>query len=138
MYFPTTQSQVISNLTDSAQAAVYFQGVGKPFLLAEVGVENCCSQPTLFGYDNNIWNQNLQSTDSNLVGSVPFTQNWCLNCQLNGGTYLTNTVSRSQLPVLINKLIAPRAPAWAEICDLESACRAGRRHYEAARRRETA
>jgi hypothetical protein len=103
LYGPTTQAAVISALNGATNGFVYAQTQGVPLGFAEFGVVNFNnSVVTQFSTSQAIWDQAIQggSSISNLVFGVDWNQNWCLQCQLNASTYLSNTITRGQLPVL--------------------------------------
>jgi Glycosyl hydrolase family 26 len=105
LYCCSTQSGVTSLLSGSTNGFRYLNGLGVPVFLAESGVDTADNDDvTQFTYNNNIWDQAIQegSGITNLVGDVIWNQHWCLQCQLSALSYMQNTVTRSQLPLIRN------------------------------------
>jgi len=104
-YGSTTQAGVKSVLTNASAGFTYLQGLGLPFLMTEVGAESSNNGAvSTYTYDNSMWNQGLQSSASNLVGTNIWNQHWCLQCQLNASGYMNNTIALDDLPVITNSL----------------------------------
>jgi hypothetical protein len=105
MYGPITTSDVSSGMAGSLPNGgggwAYANSLGIPVLANEVGSASS-SPPSEFSYDSSIWNNAMQgyANGSNLVATIPWAQTWCLQCQLNAAGYMSNSISRSQLPTL--------------------------------------
>lgn len=97
------QSAISGSLPNGGGGWAYANSLNIPVIAMEVGNNNANNGSTSqFTYDVSHWDNAMQAyaNGSNLVGTVLFTQNWCLQCQLNAAGYLSGSITRSQLPPL--------------------------------------